>query len=63
MTKVHHKVLPPSPDPASLADLNDFIRVASEARKQGNVQREAAARWAARTQDRLRIIQCAMTRG
>lgn len=59
MPKIQHKILPPSPDPASLADLRDFLLVAGEARKQGNVQREAAARWAARTQDRLRIIQCA----
>lgn len=42
---------------ASRKDTLDFLSVAVDASRNGQQQRLAAARWAARTQDRLRIIQ------
>lgn len=57
MATIQFKILPPARDPASWADLLDFLRVGISARKQSSVQRLAAARWSARMQDRLRIIR------
>lgn len=56
---VQYKVLAPSPCPQSLADLQDFLQVATDASKARDARRLAAARWAARTQDKLRIIRAA----
>lgn len=54
---VHYKTKAPAVCQASRKDTLDFLSVAVDASRNGQQQRLAAARWAARMQDRMRLIQ------
>ena len=57
MTTIYYKPNAPAVCQASHKDVMDFLCVAVEASKNGQQQRLSAARWAARMQDRMRLIQ------
>lgn len=57
MAIIYYKTTAPAVCQASRKDALDFLSVAVDASRNGQHQRLAAARWAARMQDRMRLIQ------